>query len=246
MSAAMDGAMTEAGGRRAQALRALEASGRRLMQRSDGWAVIGRDARRRPVVRIDAADARALIDAGWVMAAAGGGFVLAEGVLADGVRAPDADAALFDAREAARAFAEAHAGRKAAGGFGFAGLARLAAQGEGPLSMRAAQAGLWLRATAELAARRRGLTMNWSATPLDRGARRAGDGGLPDAARRAAMRVERMRRALGADAFALVWAACVEGETLGALERRLGLGARRGAELLGQALERLADAMDGV
>lgn len=225
-----------------RALRALGVSGRRLVARGGGWAVIGRDARRRPSVMLRESEALALVAAELVIAAEGGGYVLAQDV-AEGiaVAAPVAAGAAAGWC-AALAQAEEARGKTAAD---FAALVKLSQCGEGPLSLRAAMAGLRVAREAEAASRRGGLTMNWSATPMDRRRARGGRDGVGEAAREAALWLERLAVASPAPGFAFVQAACVEGRKLRVLEQRFALKPRDGAAVLARLLEIAADVFDG-
>lgn len=213
-----------------RALRAMAISGRRLLERGDGWAVVvSVDRRRRPLLKLSDAEARELIADGRVSAAAGGGYVL------EGAVAPACGPS---------AFVAAGRPRSRRGGAGFVGLAMRAARGEGPLSLRQAEAGLRLVKDAETAGQRPGLTMDWDAPAADRRPRGPGRAGLLDAAKDAEGRLAKLERAVGADAFALCWAACVEALPLRALEARFGLARRSGPARVGEALEAVAGAYD--
>src|SRR5262249_11485560 len=59
-----------------RALRALLVSGRRLIEREDGWVVVPGDRRCRPIVEISDAEAQDIIANGSVQPAKGGGYVL--------------------------------------------------------------------------------------------------------------------------------------------------------------------------
>lgn len=224
--------MIRAATRRAErALRALEKSGRRLVERGDGWVVMASaDLRRRPFARLSDAEARDLIAGGSVAPCEGGGFVLA--VERDMPEPPTRDLSAY-----------AGAGRKPRAA-GFAGLARLAERGEGPLSMRGAAAGLRLARDAEASERRRGLSMDWDLIPTDRRPRGATQGGLGSAAREATNRIAKLKRTIGDEAFRLAWFACVEGLTLSAVAQRCAISRNTCGERLGEALEDLADAYE--
>lgn len=129
-------------------------------------------------------------------------------------------------------------------GAGFAGLASVAGQPGAALSLRQAMAGLRFIADAEASVRQRGITMSWTATPASRTRRVGRDGGMVPAALDAARRLARLRDA-DAHAFALAWAACVEGASLSALERRFDLPKRGVAVALAAALESIAAISDG-
>ena len=141
-------------------------------------------------------------------------------------------------------FAAAGIAQSRMGGAGFVGLARRAEGGEGPLTLRAVQAGLRVIQDAEISYRRPGLTMNWDAIPADRGRRSAGSGGLSVTAREADERLRLAKAALGEAGFGLVWRACVEAEPLTVLARQTGIAAATVVTRLGASLERLADTYD--
>lgn len=234
-----EGGLNEGRARLARAKRALAFSGRRLIERDDGWAVMaGADRRRRPVVRLSDGEARELIAGGRVKAARGGGFIGCD--VSDVTEMCAAQAELGDA-----VFVAVGVSRRQGCGPGFAGLARRAARGDGPLSLRQAQAGLRLIADAEARGREAGLTMNWEGVPADRVRRRAGPGGRAFAARAAALRLERVARGVGVAVWTLAWAACVERLSIAQLEQRFGYRAREGGERLSEALEALAGAYEG-
>jgi hypothetical protein len=219
-----------------RALKALEASGRRLIERAGGWVVaLGGDRRRRPLARLSDAEARDLIAAARLREARGGGFVLAAHPDEERHETPADLAAVIAAVGQPRA-----RGR----GAGFLGLVRRARRGDGPVSLRGAAAGLRLVKDAELAARRKALTMDWNAAPSDRRRRGPSAGGLGPALE-AEKRLAALKQRVG-EGFALVWTVCISGAEIGAAERRFGLERRSGAERLAEELERLADAYDGV
>lgn len=237
----MGGGVTGAAGREAapaaRVARALAVSGRRMSVLADGsgWGVFsGGDRRRRPVLRVADALARAMASAGAVVEADGGGWVLAEG--AEARDAPEAP-------RTALSLVAAGAPRSRLRGPGFAGLALRAERGEGQLSVREAAAGRRLIADAEASLRMPGLSMNWDAVPADR-ARAGPAAGAPrgGGALAAARRLERIEADIGERAWRLCWAACVEGLPLAALERRCGLAKRSAARRLSEALEKLAGA----
>jgi len=211
-----------------------------------GWGVFsGGDRRRRPVLRVADALARAMASGGDLIEAEGGGWVLAEGMA---VPAPaPAPGRALEAPRAVLSLAAAGAPRSRLRGPGFAGLAIKAERGEGHLTVREAAAGRRLIADAEASLRMPGLSTNWDAVPADRG--RAGPAaGAPrgGGALAAARRLERLEADIGGRAWRLCWAACVEGLPLAALERRCGLAKRSAARRLSQALEKLAGAYEKV
>jgi hypothetical protein len=239
MSAAMSSADALA-----RARRALQASGRRLMQLGDGgWAVvIGGDRRRRALATLKPNDGRALVDRGEVQPAEGGGYVLVGAPTANDAQAPDL-ATPGPPMPGPSVFIAAGLLRSRTGGAGFTGLARRAGEGDAALSLRQAQAGLRLIADAERAARTPGLTMDWTATPASRVRRGGRGGGLGAASREAATRIARLKAA-DAKGFALAWAACVGGASLVSLERRFNLAKRSAAGKLAEALEMIAAGYD--
>jgi hypothetical protein len=200
-----------------RALRLL-AGGRALAPHRGGWAILAADGS--ALMRLDAAALARLAALGAIVGA-GGGWTVAE------VAPPTPRIAR------ARAPA-ARAGRP--GGRGFPYLVARACAGEGPLSARGAAAGLRLAIEAEEALRDPALGMNWDAVPADRTGRGAGSR-PPASAERARARLAAARAALGAEAFALCWRACVEGRPLARLGERAG-------PRLAAALEQLAAAFD--
>jgi hypothetical protein len=217
----------------AGAMKALALTGRRLVRRADGWAVIGgRDRRSRAVAEVEADAARRLVASGRVAPAQGNGYVLSE--RAEPAAAPGPGV-----------LAAAGRPRSRRSGAGFVGLAWRAAEGAGPLSARQAEAGLRLVRDTESAGRDATLSMAWDAIPADRGPRSSGRGGLGGAARQAGLRLRRVRSRAGEWAYALAWAACVDGRTLEDMETKFGLARRTGAALLARALEEVASAYEG-
>jgi hypothetical protein len=234
MSSAISGAEALA-----RARRALRLSGRRLFQLGHGgWAVLIGDDRRRRALAMLAPDAgRALVDSGEVEPAEGGGYVLAGGPVERDAPAPDTPL------PGPSVFIAAGVPRSGFRGAGFLGLARRAGEAGEALSLRQALAGVRLVADAERAASTPGLTMDWSAAPASRVRRSGRDGGRSAAGRKAALRIARLMAA-DADGFSLAWAACVEGRSLVALERRFGLSKRSAADRLAEALETIAAGYD--
>jgi hypothetical protein len=222
----------------ARMMRRLAVSGRRLVWREARWVVLAREGDRRTRALGEMARARveAMIATGELRRAEGGGYVLA----------PEARAAMAAAPAEAGpgVFVAAGLARPRLGGAGFAGLAARAQAGEGPMSRRAAMAGVRLASDAEQAARTTRTTMDWSATPATRGRRAAGEGGPDEGARAASARLARVSRFAGAEAMRLAWAACVEALALATLERRFSLPKRTGAARLNAALEQVAAGYD--
>jgi hypothetical protein len=219
-----------------RALRALRISGRRLVRHNGRWQVRA-DSQRWPVITLRREDVERLRADGRLAAAEGGGYILAAAAVEEMTAA--------DPEETPRAgpWIYAPAGRRGRP-HGFAGLALRAQNGEGPLTLRQASAGLKLIADAEQAGRDPTLTMNWDAGPVDK---RRRDGRQPyrtGAARKADTRIRCARDALG-EAFALAWSACIEQFPLSRLERRHRLPAHGAAAALAEALEKLAHVYDG-
>lgn len=125
-------------------------------------------------------------------------------------------------------------------GFGFVGMARQAREGGGPISLRHALAGLRLIADAERAAADTRLTMDWDAGPSTKTRRGASGGGGRVGDARAAARLHGMRRRIGEDAWRMLWALCVDGDTLLAVMKRFAITQKRIKARLAQALETLA------
>ncbi len=224
----------------ARVLRALDISGRRLLRGADGWSVHARgDARTRSLARLDFASAARLLASGRLREAPGGGLVRAD-------TAPCNNTNSAHAREPTPdlAFQLASAPHKRARGAGFQGLVRQAERGEGPLTRRAAAAGIELIKDAETSTRQSGLVMNWSAIPSDRDARRVWRGGGVDAGARARIKLSRIRARAGDPSFSLSWLACVEARSLKWLAKRYGFPSRTIADRLAHALESLADAYE--
>lgn len=225
----------------ARAIRALSISGRRLLKGRDGsWGVFAtRDRRRRPLARIDAEAVGRLSREGHLVETSEGSLVLADAQ---------------DVREAAPVtpprwvYVAASARRPGArsGGVGFAGLAMLANQGRGPLLLRHVQAGLRLVGDAERASADMRLTMNWDAGPVTRHRRSGVEGGATGDAQRAIRELQALRERTGEQVWRLLWALCVDGESLRAVQRRCGLKSRETQAAVVGALEALANAYDGV
>jgi hypothetical protein len=226
--------------RDARLLRALDSSRRRLVRTDAGWAVVDGSQSKR-MMDATREEGERLLERGWIEAAtAGGGYVLS-GAGRDAERpvlmnwAPGAGASVF-----------LSAGRPRArdGGAGFPGLAHRAQMGEGPLSLRQAQAGLRLIADVERSGADPSLSMNWNAVASSR-MRRSGERGGAWIAMEARRMLARVEATAGKDAFALAKAACVDGLSLRALGARFGLARGDVGEALSVALEKVADAYDG-
>lgn len=215
-----------------RALQALSRSGRRLVRRASGWAVIGgTDGRARAIAELDEPTARRLLESGSVRPAAGGGYVLGENADVGVAPGPGVVAAAGHPRS-----------RRA--GAGFAHLAQQAAAGEGPLSLRQALAGVRLTADVEAAMLDRSLSMTWDGMPGPRGRKGGGRAARGSSTSAAQARLRRVRAGVGEFSFELARAACIDGRTLADLEVRYGLARRSCAEALAHALERLADAYE--
>jgi hypothetical protein len=216
-------------------VRILRVSGRRLVECNGEWRVLARgDKRRRALMAIDAGHVERLRSEKLIVAS-GNGYVLADGEAPPEER-PAAGPWVFKAA----GVPASKSGRR-----GFAWLAELAQQGKGPLSPRQALAGLRLIEDTENAARDPMLTMNWDAVPADRNTRGGSSGGLQPHARRATLRIGRIRAALGERDFRIVHAACVERMNLKVLEQRFGLKRLATRKLLPEALETVAEVYDG-
>ena len=220
----------------ARALRALNVSGRRLLRQADGWRVHPRgDARTRPLARLDFASVTRLLAGGRLREANGGGLILGA--------TPD-DTPHTRNTPPDPAFIVASAPRTQSRGAGFHGLARQAERGEGPLSRRAVRAGLTLIKDAEASNRQSGLVMNWAAIPRDRDVQRYWRGGGIDAGARARIKLAAINKHAGKTAFAIAWAACVEGRSLKWLTSRFDFPKRIAGSKLAESLEQLADAYE--
>lgn len=220
-----------------RALRHLQRSGRRLVQRRKDWAIIGA-SNATVFATLGEADVALLAAARLIAPADGGGHVAPSA--ADELKSeviPRTGSWLFDV--------VGYSPRKSTGA-GFAGLAIRARAGEGPLTLRQAQAGERLIADAEQSQRADRITMDWSGVAADRKRRRGRDGGLAHAARCARRRLARVRAKLGEGAFSLIWSACVERASISLLARSRGVKGREVHRRLGLVLERLAAAYDCV
>jgi hypothetical protein len=222
----------------ARALRALEISGRRLARvRGDRWGVLANaDRRGRMMVCLPEASVERLAREGKLRALDATSYVLADTVAHE--RAPGPPLRWVFVAAAARR--PGTRGR----GIGFAGLAVLAQQGRGPLSMRQVQAGLRLVKDAERAAADSRVTMNWDAGPVTRQRRGGAAGGRRGDAKLAARFLARLRTRLGEEPWRLVWALCVDGESLMSVKKRLAIAQRDAHPFVARALEALAEAYD--
>jgi Domain of unknown function (DUF6456) len=224
------------------AIRELQRSGRRLVQRRSDWAVIGPCGGSMAV--LTQADVATLAANGKIAATEGGGYVA--------VAPPPEPADLIFGRTDPVAKtgdwvfkAAGLAKARVASGAGFAGLVRRAQAGVGPLTLRQAAAGLRLVVDAEQSARAERITMDWDGVVGDRQRRRGRDGGLGGAGRKAAVRISRLKCTIGTEAFELVWSACVDRVAVRLLARRRGVTGPAVRKMLADALEKLAAAYDG-
>lgn len=235
---AQDDGPESAGAIEARALRALSVSGRVLARRRGGaWGVLnGRDRRGRPIVTLPEETVERLACEGVLRMLDAHAYALALGPGAAPVVAPP-PRRVFVAADARRP------GRRS-GGIGFAGLAMLAQQGRGPLDMRQVQAGLRLGRDAERASADARLTMNWDAGPVTPQRRAGKRGGLAGEARHVARFLDRLRARLGDATWRLLWALCVDAETLRAIKKRFCISQGDLHAGVAQALERLAEAYD--
>lgn len=226
--------------RLARLVRVLGVSGRRLVDCAGCWRVMARGDRRRRawMATFSNEEVERLKHEGRIVASQGA-YVLApgnEGKNPAPHNPPAAGPWVFEA---------AGVGASRLGGPGFAGYAMKARRGRGPLTLRQAMAGLRLIEDAEQAGRDPALTMNWDAVPTDRQARAKAGAVRSPRVRAAEQRLRRTRSALGPDAFALVWAVCVERTPMRVMQQRLGLGRVATRNAFVRALENVADAYDG-
>jgi hypothetical protein len=226
------------GARVRRALRALQRSGCRLVQRRKDWAVVGA-SNSAIFATLTQADVAMLVAENLIAPAEGGGHVAAS-------EDTDAKPSLeIVPRTGQWVFDAVGCTSRKPRGLGFAGLASRAHAGEGPLTLRQALAGLRLIEDAEQSLRGERTTMDWSGLVVDGQQRRARDGGLALAARRAKERIARVRADAGEALFALAWSACVERASIRSLARARGVKGREVQLRLSLALERLAAAYDG-
>lgn len=197
------------------------------------------DRRLRAVLQLTQQEVERLKADKLIVPAASGGYVLAPDNQVE-ARDPDAQPAagpwIFNAAGVAASNLA---------GPGFAGMALRAQLGEGPLTLRQAAAGVRLVEDVEQAARNPSLTMNWDAAPADKTRRSGVSGGRIHPARRAQLRIDKVKSALGEGAFALVYSACIRRLPTRELERRHGLARRAGHKALAAALETVAEIYDG-
>lgn len=221
-------------------VRALRISGRRLVQTgNEMWAVLGgMDRRMRPVLRVDGETVMRLVAAGDIVSAGEQVWVLR----------PDMAAPVQPSVQPVAQWVFTATGARRAGermrGFGFVGMARRAREGGGPISLRHAQAGLRLIADAERAAADARLTMDWSAGPTTKRRRGASGGGRAGDALAAAQALRQVRRRMGEDVWRMVWALCVDGETLNAMMQRFAVTQKLIKARIADALETLAAAYE--
>jgi hypothetical protein len=218
-----------------RAMRQLRRSGRRLVPHGDRFVVL---AAGRPAGELTCEEVALLKEDERLVEAEGGGMVLCAADMIEATCAPDRPADAWVLEVAA-------ARHPSVSGRGFARMVKQAMVGEGPLSLRQANAGRRLIVDAELAARVAGTTMNWDAMPVDRQQRAGREGGSPRSARSAAARLRRVREAAGDEAFNLAWALCVEETATSVMAARAGLSFRGMSSRLAQALEAIAGAYDG-
>lgn len=223
----------------ARALRALAITGRRLFRLSDGrWGVLGHgDRRRRPLATLAAESVEQLARAGKLTPSDEETFVLA-GASAAPAWPPPPPRAVFLAACARRP-------GRTNGGVGFAGLAMQARKGRGPLLLRHVQAGLRLVADAERASADPRVTMNWDAGPVTRQRRAGVAGGQTGSALAATRRLRRLRARMDDEAWRIVWALCVDADTLRAVRARFAIAQRDLHARIAEALEKLAAAYEG-
>ena len=112
------------------------------------------------------------------------------------------------------------------------------------MTLRQALAGLQLITDAEQSLRGARITMDWDAAAADGRRRRGRDGGLSHAARAACARLARAKAAVGDDAWALAWGACIDRASVQALGKRRAAGRAETRAALCDALENLAAAYD--
>lgn len=217
-----------------RALRALCISGRQLVRVSAGWSVMsGVDRRRRARLALTDEEVARLVGEGRLKATDDGVYLLADVRIEAPPKIEPWAFIVADKRRTAK-----HAG------IGFTSLAIRARKGDGPLTMRHVQAGLRLIADAERRDTSGGLTMDWDAGPVDRQRRGGTNGGRRGTAAQAAHRLRRVRGLMSANAWALVWAICVEAMSLRGVRERFGIGHRRVGKVVAEALEAAALAYD--
>ncbi|HEV7689965.1 MAG TPA: DUF6456 domain-containing protein [Hyphomonadaceae bacterium] len=220
-----------------RALRQMRRSGRRLVRWQEGWRVMHGGG---VVAELTVEEGAFLMAEHHVVDAAGGGMVLAAAQVVEADAAPDvapvSGAWVFEA-----------AGKHIAKGTGrgFDRLARRASEGEGPLTLRHIAAGLRLIADAESAARLPGMTMDWSGMPAEKRKGRGGGGAVSPSARDATRRVEKIRAALGDEAFDVLWALCILRRPMPKLAAQLGVPTRQLTRRLPEMFDVMAAVYDG-
>jgi hypothetical protein len=218
-------------------LRVLVDARRRLERQWTGlWSVRAHeDRRRRPLVTIADREVMRLVEDGALVWADDGGVLALS----------EAERARMSALPSdPRAWMAAGLPRARAAGTSFLTLAMQAQAGDvSVMSVRQAGAGLKLAADAEQAAASSGLSMSWDGVPRSRSARAGG--GPPVKGAEARARLAKIEAGVGAERFALLLAACVDGQPLRRLEQRFGFAKSRGGHALAKALEQLADVYDG-
>ncbi len=218
----------------ARAMRALQISGRQLMKTSAGWSVTsGVDRRCWARLVLEDHEVERLAGDGKLTLVSEDAYVLADVRIEPAPRIEPWAFMVAGKRETARS-----------AGIGFAALAIRARKGEGPLTMRHVKAGLRLIADAERRDTSKGLTMDWDAGPVDRQRRGGTSGGRRGSAAEAARRLRRLRGLMHANAWALVWAVCVEATSLRGLKARFALSHRTAGKAVAAALEAVALAYD--
>ena len=226
---------TEIAGDRAEyverAMRALSISGHLLIRlRAPGWGVMrGVDRRLRARFVLEDSEVKRLIAEGRLVAAGKDICTLTD------VR--------VEPEPLIEPWAFIAAGRRditRSTGVGFAAMATAARKGQGHLTMRHVQAGLRLIADAERRDTSKGLTMDWDAGPVDRQKRGGTSGGRQGSAAEAARRLRRLRGLMQPNAWALVWAVCIEATSLRGLRARFALSHRTAGKAVAAALEAVA------
>lgn len=213
-----------------RAMRALQISGRRLVKISAGWSVMsGVDRRRWARLVLEDQEVERLAGEGRLTLANEDAYVLADVRVEPAPQIEPWAFMIAGKRQTARS-----------AGIGFAALAIRARKGEGPLTIRHVKAGLRLIADAERRDTSKGLTMDWDAGPVDRQRRGGTSGGRRGAAAPAAQRLRRLRALMTANAWALVWAVCIEAASLRGLKERFALSHRTVGKAVAVALEAVA------
>jgi hypothetical protein len=220
-----------------RALRQMRRSGRRLVRWQEGWRVMHNHG---VVAELSVEEGAFLMAEHHVVDAEGGGMVLTAAQVVEEDAAPDvapvSGAWVFEA--AGKHIAK---GR----GRGFDRLARRASEGEGPLTLRHIAAGMRLIADAESAERLPGMTMDWSGMPAEKRRGRGSDGALSPSARDASRRLEKIRAAMGREAFDVVWALCILRRPMPKLAAQLDVPMRQLNRRLPEMFEVMAGVYDG-